>query len=142
MIKNKSKKVTTIYTIVFIVFVLLAFSLIYPFVWLFFNSFKMDVEFRANSFALPIRWIFANYYDALTYVHKGNTIFNMLINSIINVIIVVFSSTFFAICTSYVLAKYKFKLNNLIFTASLIIMIIPTVGATAATFKLWHEINI
>ncbi len=142
MVKNRSKKTITVHTIVFIIFALLAFSLIFPFIWLFLNSLKMDVEFRADSFALPTRWIFANYYDALTYVHKDNTIFNMFLNSILNIIITVVPSTFFATCTSYVLAKYKFKLNGLIFTASLIIMIIPSVGSTAATFKLWHDLGI
>ena len=142
MLNKKTFSERIIFIIIFVLFAIYAFTLIYPFLWLFINSFKMDVEFRANSFALPKRWIFANYFDAITYVHKGYTIFNMFINSVINVVIIVVSNMFFQCCTAYVLSKYKFRFRKMIYNVALIIMVVPSIGSTAATFNLWHDIGI
>lgn len=142
MIKNQTKGQKAVFIAVIVVFIIYSISLIYPFVWMFLNSFKLDVDFRADSFGLPKRWIFANYYDAVTYVHKGSNILVMLFNSIMNVIVICIPGQFFGACTSYVLAKYRFKLNKLIFTVALIIMVIPGIGSTAATFSLWHKLGI
>lgn len=139
-VKTKSEKV--IFAVVFAVYLLLAISIVFPFVWLGLNSFKRDVEFRADSFALPSRWIFANYYEALTYTVKGNTIVDMFINSMLNIVGIVGFGLFFSCCTAYILSKYHFKMREAIFNAALVIMIVPSIGSTATIFRLWHTLNI
>ncbi|MBR1968346.1 MAG: carbohydrate ABC transporter permease [Clostridia bacterium] len=142
MVKAQTKGQKTAFIIVFIVFLIYSISLIYPFIWMFLNSFKMDVDFRADSFGLPSRWIFANYFDAITHVHKGANLLVMFFHSVMNVVIICIPGQFFAACTSYILSKYRFKLNKLIFNVALVIMVIPGIGSTAATFQLWHDLGI
>lgn len=142
MFKPKTKAESIVFPIVLVIFLIYTVTLIYPFIWLFLNSFKTNAEFRSDTFGLPIRWIFANYYDAITYTYNGINILQMFVNSLINIVIVVVPDMFLACCTSYVLAKYKFKGRKLIFDIALIIMIIPTVGGTAATYSFFHDIGI
>lgn len=142
MVKNKSKGVKLVFIIVFLIFAIYSFTLIFPFGWLFLNSFKMDIEFRANTFSMPIRWIFENYYEAITYSHKGMNILQMFWNSLMTIIVICIPGSFFQACTSYILSKYKFKMNKALFNVALVIMIIPGIGSTAATYSMWHTLGI
>lgn len=131
-----------IFTVVFVLFTMLAISIVYPFCWLFINSLKTDFAFRQNSFALPERIIFANYYNAMAYSLNGNTIVNMFFNSLINLVGIVSLGLFFSCCTAYVLSKYNFRGREFLFNLALIIMIVPTIGSTAVVYKMWNVLHI
>mgnify|MGYP000762495184 CR=1 FL=1 len=44
--------------IVFAIFVLYSLTLIFPFVWCFYNSFKANDEFFLDVWSLPKEWLF------------------------------------------------------------------------------------
>lgn len=43
-----------VFAVVFVIFSLYALSLLYPFIWAFYNSMKTMDEYRDNTFSLPI----------------------------------------------------------------------------------------
>lgn len=47
------------------IFCLYAVSLIYPFLWMTLNAFKTKTEFYEDVFALPQKWQFINFYNAV-----------------------------------------------------------------------------
>ena len=142
ILEKRTAPERAIFTVVFVLFTMLAISIVYPFCWLFINSLKTDFAFRQNSFALPERIIFANYYNAMAYSLNGNTIVNMFFNSFINLVGIVSLGLFFSCCTAYVLSKYNFRGREFLFNLALIIMIVPTIGSTAVVYKMWNVLHI
>lgn len=142
ILEKRTAPERAIFTVVFVLFTILAISIVYPFCWLFINSLKTDFAFRQNSFALPERIIFANYYNAMAYSLNGNTIVNMFFNSLINLVGIVSLGLFFSCCTAYVLSKYNFRGREFLFNLALIIMIVPTIGSTAVVYKMWNVLHI
>ena len=47
--------------IIFAIFAIYAFTLIFPFVWCFYNSFKTNNEFFKNVWSMPNKWLFKNW---------------------------------------------------------------------------------
>ena len=142
ILEKRTAPERAIFTVVFVLFTMLAISIVYPFCWLFINSLKTDFAFRQNSFALPERIIFANYYNAMAYSLNGHTIVNMFFNSLINLVGIVSLGLFFSCCTAYVLSKYNFRGREFLFNLALIIMIVPTIGSTAVVYKMWNVLHI
>lgn len=142
ILEKRTAPERAIFTVVFVLFTMLAISIVYPFCWLFINSLKTDFAFRQNSFALPERIIFANYYNAMAYSLNGNTIVNMFFNSLIDLVGIVSLGLFFSCCTAYVLSKYNFRGREFLFNLALIIMIVPTIGSTAVVYKMWNVLHI
>ena len=57
--------------IVFAIFVLYSLTLIFPFVWCFYNSFKANDEFFLDVWSLPKEWLFSNWVDSLRFPSTG-----------------------------------------------------------------------
>ena len=53
-----------VFAVVFVIFSLYALSLLYPFIWAFYNSMKTMDEYRDNTFSLPDRFNLTNYAEA------------------------------------------------------------------------------
>lgn len=137
------KRNKTIYSIFFILFMIYALTLLIPFCYILLNSFKSDFEFSENIWAFPKELIeqgniLINYLNAF----KNWQIGEMFINSII----ITAGGTFFGVVSpmvvAYVLAKYKFKLNGLIFSIALVFMVIPNLFSTAATYNLLYKFRL
>lgn len=148
--KHKSKviedslqlKITKI--IVFVIFILYAISLLFPFIWMIFNSFKTNVEFFQNVWALPSDFsnIFANIKTAVSMKISNSTILMMTLRSIFLTIIGTVVGLISSSTIAYVVAKYKFPCRKLIYAVAISIMLIPTVGSTSATYKLINDLGL
>ncbi len=69
LFSKKTKAEIVIYSIVEVLFVLYALSLIVPFLWMFVSSFKYFVDFQLDMaggkpFSFPSKWQWSNYIDA------------------------------------------------------------------------------
>jgi len=129
-----TKKFLYIYTIAFIIFLIYALTLIYPFVWMTVNSLKEKLYVREYPFALPKKgeWMWSNY----TYVFKEYNIGEMFFNSITLTLGGVFIGTLVTTIAAYVMAKYKFRGREIMHTFIILSMTIPTLGSLPATYKL------
>ena len=128
--------------IVFAIFLIYAFTLIFPFVWCFYNSFKTNTEFFKNVWSMPKQWLFKNWVDAFSLSVRGVNILGMFGNS---ARITIFNTTvniFMSARTAYIITKYPFKGSSLFYSTALILMMIPSVGSMASTYRIYHELKL
>lgn len=96
-------------------------SILFPVVWLFYTSLKSGKELFANPWALPkvIQW--ENYSRAWTKVHVGR----YLMNSVFVTTISLSGILLLGAMASYILARFTFRGNKVIFFGFIASMMIP-----------------
>ncbi|MCQ3035663.1 MAG: hypothetical protein MJ248_05585, partial [Bacilli bacterium] len=140
--KSLGEKITLL--IMFVIFIVYGFSLVFPLIWAFYNSFKTAPDFDTNSFSLPLTWTIDNYKEVFTNLKAGQ---NNIIQAIFNSIWMSTLSTFLGLVasslTAYVVAKYRFKGSKFIYTVAIFIQIIPLVGGVTGMYQLlWGTLQI
>lgn len=143
--------------VIFILFLAYAISLIYPFVYLMINSFKSPNEFIGGYDPVTDTRIYPNYFwftsnptiqnfiDAFNKISVGSqetNILQMFLNSIFLSFGETVVSMAFTCMAAYVLAKYTFKGNKLIYTIVLTASFIPAVASLPATYKLMNDLSL
>ena len=130
--------------VMFVVFLLYAASLIFPFLWLILNMFKTNQEFFENVWAWPknIANGWNNLSTALNRTMMGSSIWEMTIRSLWLSLAGTFLSLLSSASIAYVVAKYKFFGRNIIYVLAIMVMIVPTVGSTSATYKLIGDLGL
>lgn len=127
--------------IAFAIFVVYAVSLLFPFLWCLNNSLKTRAEFNNDIWALPVYWYYENYIYCMQMSYNGVDILHMFLNSAIYTVGMTAASTFFSSVTAYILAKYKFPGSGAFYSVAFILMMIPMVGNTASTYKMYHDLH-
>lgn len=123
--------------IVFIIFVLYAITLLYPFFFLLINSFKVDVwEMRNNPLGFPKTFGFSSYSVAWVKMNIAEMFFNTITLAVGQTLV----SMALTCMAAYVLAKYPFKGNKFIYTFVIVCSVVPTFGAEAALFNLMTNV--
>jgi len=128
--------------IVFVIFVIYAISLLYPFLWLLLNSFKDRKEFFTNVNGLPERWVFYNWIESFSLSADRVPLYMMYFNSIFITVVSTILSVMSSSATAYALTKYNFKGKAAIYSFAVIMMMIPTMGSMASTYKIYTTINL
>ena len=142
IIRSTGEKIC--HEIVFVVFLVYAITLVYPFIFVLLTSFKnltpeQWVFFKDNNpFGLPTSFSLNAYGLAL----ERMDIFGMYYNSITLTVGQTFVSMMLTCMAAYVLAKYPFKGSSFLYTFIIVCSIIPTFGAQAATFQLMVDWNL
>lgn len=126
---------TIVLWVVFFLLALYAASLLYPFIYLFFGSFKGALEFRKNPLGMPENWNTKNYKLIFDNYNMGEMFFNSITLTFGNTIV----SMLLSCMAAYVLSKYRFKGNEFVYTAVIVASMIPTVAALPATYKLMSD---
>ncbi len=140
MKKSKTEKVTL--WVFFAIFAIYSVTLIFPFFWLFINSLKTHQEFFGQVWALPEEWLFSNYKLALERTVSGYNFIQIIGNTVILTVALTFVGVFFPVISAYTCSKYRFKTRSLCMLMALIMVAVPTVGGTAAAYKLFKALNI
>lgn len=140
---KKSKSDLILMWVMFVVFAFYAISLLFPFLWCLLNSFKETKDFLMNVNGLPTKWTFENWGESFSLTIDNNiTIPTMYLNSIFLTIGCTFFSLFSCSATAYVLTKYDFPGKSAMYTAALVIMMIPTMGSMAAMYRLYNQVGL
>ena len=142
--KSASKSFLAVKIVVFVLFVLYAFSLIYPIFWAFLASLKGQAEYSfQNRNGLPYDWLFSNYGKAFNELTANGVImFGMFANSLWYTLGGSFLGILVSSMTAYVTAKYKFPGRNLIYGIALFVMMIPIVGAMPSQYRIYTALGI
>lgn len=149
--RDRSNLGMAVKIIVCAIFFIYALTLIYPFMWMSMNALKTKEEFYRNVFALPESWKFSNYYNAIvkfkiTVGSGENTKYVNLLQmfgmSIFLTATVTFLEIFVSSCTAYVLAKYKFKGREIIYSVIIFAYVAPIVGSLPATYRFMNQIHL
>lgn len=113
------------------------FIYIIPFFIVLINSFKERKEIIINPLSLPTKISFENYIDAFAKMNYLDAFINSLIITVVSVtLIVVFSSMM-----AYLLVRYKWKSNKIIFLILVSAMIIPFQGIMIPLVKIYGSIG-
>jgi multiple sugar transport system permease protein len=116
----------------------MAFLMIMPFVWLVSSSFKPQI----NIFQYPPQWIpnpirAQNYTEALTYKPFHLYLKNSLVIGLLNIIAVVFSSSFVA----YGFARIKFPGRDFCFGIVIATILLPNIVLLVPQFVIFSRIG-
>lgn len=132
--------------VIFIIFSVYAFTLIFPFAWMFVNSFKTNQEFFTNVWALPQSFSFRNYTSVLGYNMQTSAgtfnITHMFLLSVGITLAATVINTLLSTMAAYVIARYKFKGRNLLYSVELFTLIMPIVGTLPAQFRLMQNLGL
>ncbi len=124
--------------LLFLVFFVYALSLIYPFVWILYNSFKTGRDFFQDSWGLPAAPTVYNYFAAWTKSGVGNYFFNSVWITAAGVIGLMLSSSMAA----YALSKYRFRLHGLVYGMAVASFLLPQVGTLGAFYVLMNRLSL
>jgi raffinose/stachyose/melibiose transport system permease protein len=100
---------------------LLGLTYIFPFVWMFYSSFKDNAQFTFNTFSLPNPATWSNYLTIINGASFFSALFSSSFNTIISLIVIVLIT--FPI--SYILSRYSFRGRNFLYGFFLIAMLVP-----------------
>ncbi len=104
-----------------VVLLVLTFTSVMPFVWMFLGSFKTYIEITSSRTLLPLNWTLDNYIQITQRIGFAR--------AFLNTTLVALSITFATLLTSalagYVFAKYRFWGRERLFTVLLSTMMVP-----------------
>lgn len=130
-----SRQYKIVLSVVFVIFLLYGISLVYPLVWVLFNSFRDKVDFLYYPLSFPTSFTLKNYAATFTEYNILSMFLNSIILSVGGVVATILSSSMAA----YIISKYRFRGRNFIYTVAIMIMIIPTTGSIATTYRLMND---
>lgn len=140
--KSRSEKI--VFSVAFVLLLLYAISFLYPLVWLFLNSLKMQLHYleslpKVLSLPKAGKWEFENYIEAFENISwKGTRFVGMFVNSIWTCVLSIAVNMFLSCCTGYVLSKYKFKGRDFIYGTAIVCMSLPIFGTGGASYKFYY----
>ncbi len=131
----------TVFVIIFIVFVLYAFTMVFPFIWLILNSFKSGEEFFSSgrsSFAFPAEFTGENYGKVFDKYNLGFMFLRSLLLAGGGTLLTLVTSSMAA----YTVAKYKFPGRGIIYAIVIFALIVPVVGTLPAQYALMKMLGL
>lgn len=125
---------------VYICLSLWALTTIYPLFWVVNNSFKVSRDVMNNSFSIATNPVMTNYTNAFNRINMGQSYMNSLIMSISTVLLVLI----FGGLAAYILARFKFRGRNIIYSILVATLLIPTFATIVPVYELlikWKLVN-
>ena len=139
---HKTKKDSIVMWVVFAIFALYAVSLLFPFLWCLLNSFKTRKDFFLNINGLPKVWTLENWKNSFTLSADRVSVPMMYFNSLFMTVGATFLSLMSCSATAYVVTKYEFNGRDAFYSFAVIIMMIPTMGSMASTYKMYNSVGL
>ena len=135
---------TVVFTVVFVIFAIYAFTLLYSYGWAIMTSVKDKYEYINNIAGLPKDPVgFDNFVNAFKMLNANKT---NLATMFFNSLWYAFGGTFVGVAVStmsaYVVAKYKFPGRKLFNAVVLIMMMLPIVGSLPSQYEIYSELKI
>jgi ABC-type glycerol-3-phosphate transport system permease component len=115
-----------------------AITIVFPFMWMVFTSFKSMEDYTNNPFGIPTKFVFQNIIEAWT---TGNFL-RLYINSIGITSVSVLGIVTFCGAAGYGLAHFEFRGRMLIFFYFLLGMMIPPQVILIPAFKIMNTIGL
>lgn len=129
--------------VVFAVFFVYAVTLVFPFVWMLFNSVKGNQEYFTNIWAFPQSFHVENYTNVLfDYDVHGVTLFGMFGISILVTLFGTALSLLMSSIAAYVIAKYKFFGRNALYALAVFVMAVPVAGTLPAQYSIMQTLHL
>lgn len=122
-----------------IVLIFFIFVALYPLIWLLLASFKSsNLELQQNSFGLPEKWMFINYYNAMVKAKLPSLFFHSIIVSTFAVLL----NLIVASMTSFVISRENFKGKTIVFTVIVAGILIPIISFMVPYFSIIQKLKL
>lgn len=105
----------------YVVMTIFALAVLLPLIWLLFSSLKTQADLTMNTWGPPKTWVFSNYIKAW----KGSKIDKYMLNSIFVTALTIIITVVTVTPISFVLARFRFKVNRLVYYIAIAGMMIP-----------------
>ncbi|MBR1967784.1 MAG: carbohydrate ABC transporter permease [Clostridia bacterium] len=133
-------------SVVFVIALIYAITLLFPFVWISYNSLKTDgyYEFLLDPWGLPKNAIegFKNYANVFKMKVAGLSFMAMLINSIEYSFVLTGLTIWFTTIIAYTLVMYRFKLRPVFYGIFSFNIAVNIIGGQASMIKLLSDIGL
>lgn len=138
--KKKRKKMSVGMTVLIVIYFIYAATLLFPILWLIYNSLKNKVEFSANPWAFPESPFLSlkNYGVIFSQFNVGSMFFNSVILATLMPLI----NLFFCACTAYAYAMHEFHGKRALYWLAIIPMFVAITGTLPAQYKLYIDLGI
>lgn len=141
--QRKSKGEIALHVFVSLVFLLVAASYVYTFLWAVIAGAKTHVEIVVDPFGLPEIWHWEHYIEVFSLLEvNGHGFWEMLFNSVYFSVAAVFVQQFCTMSFAYCCTKYKFPGSTLPYTIILIMMTLPLYGTGGAVYRLMTNLGL
>ena len=124
--------------VLYIILGLLSVLTLFCLIWMFYTSFKSDQEISLNIFSLPSKLHIENYVNAWQTAKIGVYLFNSVFVAVAAIILTVL----FSAAAAFVLSKFTFRLQKLIYTMFIIGMLIPLQSVLVPLFIQMRNLNL
>ncbi|NLG88947.1 MAG: carbohydrate ABC transporter permease [Clostridiaceae bacterium] len=124
--------------LIYFTMILAAVIVLLPLIWLLFSSLKTQEELTRNVWSFPRKLYIQNYINAWTRGRMGTYMLNSLISTIVTIIGTIVTS----VTLSFILARFNFKLNRLIFYIVIAGMMIPIHSAVIPLYIMHKDLNL
>jgi len=124
--------------LIYFTMILAAVIVLLPLIWLLFSSLKTQEELTRNVWSFPRNLYIQNYINAWTRGRMGTYMLNSLISTIVTIIGTIVTS----VTLSFILARFNFKLNRLIFYIVIAGMMIPIHSAVIPLYIMHKDLNL
>ena len=144
IVNRHTKGEFIVYVIVFVLFVIYAVGLIYPYLYGLNASLKVNGRaFMENPVSIAWPPEFSNYLTAFEeLVVADNSYFMMTFNSIWYSIVGAAITLLTSSMSTYCVCKYTFRGRNFIYNLVIFMMILPIVGAGPSAYRLYTQLGI
>ncbi|MBN2552000.1 MAG: carbohydrate ABC transporter permease [Spirochaetales bacterium] len=109
-----------------------------PFVWMFYNTFKTNMEFNHNIWSLPAQLEWQNYVVAFKKVHVGV----YMVNSIIITSVAVLVNLSLGAMVAYVIARFAFFGRDFLYKLFIAGLLMPQILTVIPFFFLMREFHL
>lgn len=137
--------------IIFAAFFIYAFTLVWPFIWMFLNAGKTQLEFFRDKLALPAEYQWSNFGKAIygvsvtagsgEAVHEVKML-GMFWNSIYLTVILTVLEVFVSACAAYVVTYFRFPGRKIIYGMVVFTMVVPLVGTLPVSYDFFAKANL
>ena len=137
--KRKAKQSNRVlFAVIWVIFALYGISLLYPFLFMLLNSFKTNWEFLDNVYSIPKVWQFSNYKS--TFVEYN--FLAMFLNSLMFTVGGTLANIIVTTIAAYVIARYSFFGRKVLWVLIISVMLIPSIGTLAATYRIMFNLHL
>jgi N-acetylglucosamine transport system permease protein len=91
-----------------VILIISSAMVVLPLLWNIITSFKSNTEIMGNPWTLPKSLHFENYVNAIVKANMGAYALNSIFVTLLSLVILAFLS----VCSSYAIARFRFKLNK------------------------------
>ena len=133
-----TKKTSIVLMFMRLILIFMAVISLLPIMFAFFTSFKSDMEFYKNIWALPETPRIQNYFDAITIGRVGEYAVNSVVIAVISLTVAIVVSVFAA----YALARMNLPGAEILLLLMLLIQILPTESLLIPIYKMVSSLGL